>query len=104
MLIMTTKLAPKDRKAQILGVAVKQAETDGYQNIERAKIAAAADISPGLVSKYFGTMSDLKRSVMRAAVRNGCLPVIAQGLALKDKQACKAPEELQRAALASLAP
>lgn len=101
---MTTKLKPKDRKAQILDVAVEQAEKRGYQNIERQHVADAAGISPGLVSKYFGTMPDLKRSVMRAAVKNECLPVIAQGLALKDKQATKAPEALQLRALASLRP
>lgn len=101
---MTTKLKPKDRKAQILAVALAQAATCGYQNIERQKIADAAGVSPGLVSKYLGSMPEIKRRVMRAAIHTGCLPVVAQGLAMRDRQAMRASGALQRAALASLVP
>lgn len=99
---MTTKLEPKDREAQILAAAVAQAIQHGYQNIERQKIADAAGVSPALVSKYLGTMTNVKRDVLRYAVRNRILPIIAQGLAMKDKQAMKAPEQVRKDALATL--
>lgn len=78
------------------------AEKNGYTRVTRDEVAAHAQCSPALVSHYLGTMPDLRRDVMRAAVKRGILPVIAQGLAAKDRHALKASEELKKAALATL--
>lgn len=112
---MTAKLAPADRRQQILEAAVSQAAKVGYANIRREAIAAAAGVSPALVNVYFSTMQQLKRDVMRAALaavrdvapccaeHRAGLAIIGQGLANKDKHAAKAPEAVKRAALAALA-
>ena len=71
----------------------------GYSNIKRSDIAAAASVAEGLVSLYWGTMTQLKRAVMRRAVAEGNLVIIAQGLAGGDGQARKAPESVRREAL-----
>ena len=55
------------------------------------------------MSKYFGTMVSFKRTIMRAAIKDGNLPILAQGLAAGDKCAMKAPSELKTAAIATLA-
>lgn len=99
---MSNRLEPKQRSAQILDAAIEVAVKHGYQNIQRKTVADAAGVAESLVSKYFGTMPDLKRDVMRAAIRTRCLAVIAQGLAMKDRHALKAPEELRQQALATL--
>ncbi len=99
---MSNRLEPKDRKAQLLAVALNQAASHGYQNLKRLSIASEAGVAESLVSKYLGTMPDLKRDVMRAAIRLRRLEIIAQGLALKDRHALKAPEELRIAALNSI--
>lgn len=100
---MTAKKSATDRRAQILAAAVTLAAKRGYQNVTRDEIAQAAGISAGLVNKYFETMIRLRRDVMRAAVRERNLAIIAQGVAMRDRQAMKAPDELKQAALATLA-
>lgn len=83
------------RKEHILAVAVTLAKAKGYQEITRDGVAEAAGISFGLVTKYFGTMSNLKRAVMGAAIAQGVPEIVAQGLANGDKRARKAPAELK---------
>lgn len=101
---MTSKLHPDERKAQILAAALVIAAKSGYQNVQRKALAEKCGVAESLVNRYFKTMPELKRDVMRAAVREKCLAVIAQGLAMHDRQALKAPEALRKAAAASLKP
>lgn len=91
----------KHRKKQILDGALNAAAAHGYTNMSRAQVADASGCSAALVSHYFGTMTQLRRAVMRHAVSCERLSVIAQGLALKDPQALKAPEELRRLTIES---
>ena len=78
--------------------ALAVAERDGYMRMTRDAIAAEADCSPGLVSAYLGTMPAMRRAIMRAAVTRKVLPVVAQGLAMRDKHAMGAPEGVRAAA------
>ena len=93
---------PKLRRAHILSVAVEQAKFEGYKNITRDGVAAAAGVSVGLVTRYFGTMVKLSRDIMRSAVRNEIPEIIAHGLANGDDHAVKAPAELKAKAIALL--
>ena len=97
-----TRLAPKDRQASILDAALRMARLHGYQKITRADIALAAECSEALVSSYMGTMVQVRRAVVRAAIKQKDLTVLAQALAAKDSHAQKAPEDLRRAAVAIL--
>lgn len=99
---MTKRLKPADRKAAILHAALDLAATQGYRRMTREAVATAASVSPALVSLYLGTMPQLQRAVMRAAVRQGVAAVVAQGLAERDPQALKAPDALKREAAALL--
>lgn len=98
-----TRLTPAARTAQLIDVALKLAAKHGLANIRRDQIAEAADVSQGLVTERLGTMPEMRRTVMRQAVAREVLPVIAEGLAAKDKFALKASPELRKKALASLA-
>jgi AcrR family transcriptional regulator len=102
---MTKKrLLPADRKLQILDAAIKVASLPGgYAKLTRADVAKQADCAEGLPSKYFGTMVNFKRAIMRAAIHDWNLSIIAQGLAAGDKVAAKAEEALKRKALDTLA-
>lgn len=86
---------PNLRKDQILKVALDICEQKGYANLTREKIAEAAGVSPGTVSIHFGTMPQLKRAVMRSAIKNEVIPIVAEGLAAKDPHASKAPAEIK---------
>lgn len=96
----TLYLPPADRTRELLAVAVNVAAAHGWRTLTREGIAVAAGVSPGLVSARLGTMDALRRSVMRAAVRERVVAVVAEGLALRDKQACKADEGLRALAAA----
>lgn len=98
------KLEARERLSQILSAALKAAAKQGYQRITRETIARAAGVSEALVTYHLGTMPELRRAVMREAIRTECLPVVAQGVTSRDRHALKAPAELQRkAVLASFA-
>ena len=96
------KLEARERKAQILSAALDLCKTASYARVTREQIAEKAGCPPTLITYHFGTMPSLRRDIMREAVRVGCLPVIAQGLALRDSHALKAPEELRRRAVEAL--
>lgn len=92
------RLNPKDRQRSLLIAAVTVARSRGWLHLTRAHVAEHAGVSPGLVSRYLGTMTNLRRSVMREAIRLEHVDIVAQGLAINDAVALKAPEALRRAA------
>lgn len=100
---MSKRYSPETRQDQILAAALVLAGKVGYRNITRQAVADGAGCSPGLVTHHFSTMPQLKRAVMRAAVRLGNANVVAQGLVVKDKHATKAPDTLKARALALIA-
>ena len=87
------------RKADILAAALKVAEETNYAHMTRQQVANVSGVSGPLVQHYFGTMTQLRRDVMRKAVRDGVLIVIAQGLVAGDKHAQGAREVHKVAAL-----
>lgn len=97
---MTARHPANTRTAELLAVALRLAAADGFRTLTRDAIALAAGVSPGLVSARLGTMDQMRRSVMRQAVTQRCVPVVAQGLAVRDRQALKADEQLRAAAAA----
>ncbi len=97
-----TKLCARQRTEQILAAALAIAPRVGYARLTRDEIAERAKVPPSLVSYHLGTMTEARRLIMREAVRVECLPVIAQGLACKDRHALKASEELRTRAIESL--
>lgn len=99
---LRTRLKPEVRREQILAAALRVAMDTGYNSLTRDGVAAAAGVATGQVNHIFNTMTQLRRAVMRAAVNREIKPIIAQGLAIGDSEAHKAPEWLQRAALDSL--
>lgn len=97
------RLPPNERRDAILAAAVDLSRRDGYNQITRDAIAEHAGVSMGLVTRYFGTMNKMRRAIIRAAISDEVLEVIAQGLAARDEHARKAPDDLKRKALATLA-
>lgn len=95
---------PDDRKYQILNAAVAFAEKPGgFSKLTRESIANEVGCSDGLISKYFGTMTNFRQTIVRSAILTENLSIIAQGLASGDIQAQKVPENLKARALKTLA-
>lgn len=98
----SNRMAPDERREQILQCALEEARKRGYRHVDRGHISDQLGIARGLVNRYFGTMPQFRRALMCYAVAQGCAEVVAQGLAEKDPHAQKAPDELKRAAIATL--
>lgn len=96
------RLAPNDRRNEILSAAICLADAHGYDKITRSQVAKLAQCAAASVSKYFGTMNQFRRTIIRHAIKNECLRIIAQGLINNDKHALKASEELKQRAIKSI--
>jgi len=97
-----TRANPEIRKTQILNSALQLSIDKGYKNVTRADVATRACISESLVSRYYSTMKQLQRAVIRTAVKQEILTIIAQGLVMNDDHANKAPKELKQKAMNSI--
>jgi len=94
---------PKNKtKLKILNAALKLAESEGFTNITRDGIAAAARVACGLVNYHYKTMDDLRDAMMRQAVSKSLLTVLAQGIVYGHPVALNAPGELKKQAMESL--
>jgi AcrR family transcriptional regulator len=82
-----TRLKPDDRREQIVDAVLELAKGKNYSKVTRDEIAAALSISGPAIQHHFGTMVQLRRSVVRAACQRAVtmdpvgLRVVAQGLA-----------------------
>lgn len=99
---MIKRMAPTDRKASILDAAVTVARRHGYSNFRMHHVSTEAGCSNALVVIYWKTMEQIRRDVMRVAIRERHLDIIATGIALKDPRCRKLPAELHQAAIDSL--
>jgi hypothetical protein len=100
---MTNRLAPKDRADALLSVALRLAAADGWRTLTHDRVAIAAGVSRALVIARLGGADQMRRSIMRAAVRERCVCVVAEGLCLGSPQARGADEALKKAAAAWVA-
>lgn len=97
-----TRLAPEDRKRQIVAAAVRLAAKKGFAGVTREAIADAAHVSVGLVSHYCGGMDGLRKAVVDEAIRTQNVKLLGQALLVQDPAARRAPPDLRRQAIASL--
>jgi len=99
----TSRLPPKERAQQLLAAAVEEARVNGFGNLGRNAIARRAGVSGPLVGKRLGEMAEIRKQVMREAIRGELLTVVAQGLAVGDPTARRAPPALRKRASEILA-
>lgn len=100
--VTKTRANPTMRREHILQAAAEVALKGDYTKISRAAVANRAGVSDSLVSRYFTTMPKFRRALMRYAVHNEIVELVAQGLAHKDSNAQGAPEPLRSEALKHL--
>lgn len=102
MITKRTRLPPEKRIKQLLEVACDIACTEGYSTLTLMKVAKAAGVVHPLVLHHFKTVEGMRTRLMRYAVDNQIMPIIAQGLAHRDPIALSASEDLKRTALKTL--
>jgi AcrR family transcriptional regulator len=96
------RMEPEARKDEILDAALAMAAECGYTNLTRDAVALRVGVASTTVQYHFQTMGQFRVEVMRAAVKQRCLVVVAQGMAARDPQALKADEDLRIAAAGSM--
>lgn len=99
---MAIRMTKDARKQAVLDAAIKAAETVGFAKMRTKDIAEIAECGHGTVTLYWSTIGQLRRAVMRAAIKQRILKIVACGLAIDDPVAQKAPDELKKAARAAL--
>src|SRR5690242_11197114 len=58
------RMAPEDRRSQILDAAVRLIVANGHSGVSLEQVAAAAHISKPLIYKYFPRREDLLRALL----------------------------------------
>lgn len=96
------RLTANNRRAQCIEAALKLAEDKPYWKVTRNEIADECKVAGSVVQHHFGTVKQMRRQIMRAAIQAERLDIIAQGIVAQDPHALKAPRELRLRALASL--
>jgi AcrR family transcriptional regulator len=102
-----TRLLLKDRQKELLDAALRLAAVRGYAQVTRKDIADACCVSEALVSHHFGTMTKLRRTLVRHSVKQAptnsdALRVLGQAIVDHNAYALKADEALRRRAVLSL--
>jgi AcrR family transcriptional regulator len=96
---MANRMDPSVRKDQIMVAAVDEAVAGNYMAMRREDVAKRAGVAPGLVNRYYGTMSQLRAEVMRHAVDNYIVEVVAQGVAIDDPHTRRIDGDLRERAI-----
>ena len=100
--VLKKRVSPQLRKENILSCAIKLSETVGYSSITITAVAEEAGVTRQTVAHYFSTLNQLQTDIMRRAVKEKNLKIIAQGLVSQNKHAQKADAELKQEALKCL--
>ena len=96
---MRERKQPNERKNELLSEAIKLAKEVGYSHITRDGVAERAGVSYGLVTRYFQSIDNLKCLVLKKAIQDEVLEIIAQGLVRKDPLLRRLSPELKNRVL-----
>ena len=100
---MTKRYTPQKRRDEILKIAVDLAVIYGLQSLTRDQIAENARVTGALITHYFYSMPLFRREIMQYAITNRILPVVAQGLLVRNSLVMAAPVELRKEAIQHMA-
>lgn len=89
-------------KDKILDAAFALAVECGYRALRRDHVAERAGVAGGTVNLHYLTMDNLKAAIMRRAIDDEQLDILAAGMAESDPTAMKAPKALKVRALQTL--
>lgn len=89
------RLKPKERKELIYAAAFTVCHKVGLSSATREAIAKEAGVTEGLVSHYFNTMKQLRRSVARKAMHDMEPVILSQMLTDANYNHLLTPEHKQ---------
>lgn len=87
---MRTKLTPRVRCELIITAALKLASRPGgWNSLTLVKIATEAHCTHGLVLHHFGSISALRRKLVRTAIKEENFDVLTQAIMAAEPEAMK---------------
>jgi len=93
----------KERKDEIMSAAMTLAsKPGGFGRVTLVEVAKLVGCTHQLILHYYSTVTQFKRDIVREAIRQENLQILAQALILNDQHAKKAPDELKRKVFNSL--
>ena len=84
------------RYSQILQAVLDLAAQHGYKSVTRQMIADECDIRSSHIGYYFGTMDNVRDTIVRTAVASGRYDIAAQALPMEHPEVINAPEDVKR--------
>lgn len=101
---MTKATTPVETsKPAILSAAVKLAKDKGLHKFSRIEVAKAAEVGESTVSYHFGQMPELRTAVVKHAVENEILSILADARAGRESVGVPMSEELRKKVAAYIA-
>ncbi len=97
------RLDPDVRKAQILDATLELSRTHGYTRVTKQMIADKLGTSTGIVNCHYGTVNQLRRDIIRHAIKIEDVTIIGQALVERDPNARKVPPDLRAKVIAAVA-
>lgn len=94
----TKRCKPSVRKDEVITAALDLASRTHFDKLSQRTVADHVGIKGPAVQYHFGTMTQLKNEVVRAAIKRRVLRVVAQAIVAGHPQARKIDDELKRAA------
>lgn len=101
---MKMRKKPDVRREEIMREAVALAVSSGYLNFTASDLAFRAGVTRSAVHYHLGGMDRLRQAVVHRAVVDRVLPIIAQLVVARAPELSGVPADLQREAVAGLAP
>ena len=77
---------PLARKQKILEAAIRLSLTSGYRNITRKDVALSAQSAQGLIGHYFINITNLKKEVLKEAVKREIIPILIENLSDRESE------------------
>lgn len=80
---MRERMAPDARRDQLIKCGLMLAAKHGYMFVSRPMIAQELNVSEGIIPKYFGTSDNMRDELVKAALAECNIPVVAQAVAMR---------------------
>lgn len=100
MITKTSRESAVARKSQILAAAFNIAKERGLSSASQTAVADRLGVSRSLVINYY-KIEDLQNAIVKQAISECNLSILADGIAARVPQAVAAPEALKQEALKS---
>lgn len=97
-----TRKPAEIRKEEIIAITLRLCQINGIKSVTRKQIAEAAGVAEGLVSHHFSSMKQLQRDIVRHAVKNRDIRVVAQCVAAGYLKKSEVPYEIEEHVLTIL--